>query len=327
MKPSALQVQRRRQVRVPQPGLARPQRVLPAAEVRQALVDEALQRMQRLLARDGPGKAVERSGVLGEALPHECDDLACDLIGLEARALGHRTGATLAEGLAVVGVEVPLPAERLVAVHQHRMLAPHLAVEVLHAQLLAAFRMRCELVHGGKEMAVFADVEHEAGVLGHGTQRRQHAGITGCGHHQRLRLELRDQCAQRLGQCGLRPVIAQALVVQRPTGVAQRLREVPHRRQKDRDARLARPDMRRLFGRLGHPHGVARGIETVEGRSVEIKLVAENDDEVAHLKPSSCGRPRSSSAPRPSSLPTRGASSSAGRRRRRACSAARPCCL
>jgi hypothetical protein len=36
-----LQVQRRRQVRVVQPGLAGPHRVLPAAEVRQALGDEA----------------------------------------------------------------------------------------------------------------------------------------------------------------------------------------------------------------------------------------------------------------------------------------------
>ena len=39
--------------------------------------------------------------------------------------------------------------------------------------------------------------------------------------------------------------------------------------------------MRRFFGGLGHPHGIAGGVEAIEGRRVGIELVAEHDDEVA----------------------------------------------
>jgi len=44
------------QVRVPEPGLAGPHRILPAAEVRQALDDERFQGRQGLRPRDGPGE-------------------------------------------------------------------------------------------------------------------------------------------------------------------------------------------------------------------------------------------------------------------------------
>ena len=107
-----LQVQRRRQVRVVQPRVARPHRVLVAAEQRQALGDEALAaRLQRLRARHRPGEAVEPARVRGEAARDERDHLARDRVGLEGARAAARAGAGGAEGRAVVGVEVPLAAD------------------------------------------------------------------------------------------------------------------------------------------------------------------------------------------------------------------------
>ena len=65
---------------------------------------------QRLRARHRPGEAVELAGVGGEALLDQRDHLARDRVGRERRARRHGAGAGGAEGLAVVGVEVPLAA-------------------------------------------------------------------------------------------------------------------------------------------------------------------------------------------------------------------------
>ncbi len=73
--------------------------------------------------------------------------------------------------------------------------------------------------------------------------------------------------------------------MQRAAGGAQRHREVAHRGQKQRDARFARPDVGGLFGHLGHPHRVLRGVEAVEGGGVQIELVAQHEHQGAQLQP------------------------------------------
>ncbi len=40
-------------------------------------------------------------------------------------------------------------------------------------------------------------------------------------------------------------------------------------------------DVGGLLVDLGHPHGVLRGVEAVEGCRIEVELVAKNDDEGA----------------------------------------------
>ena len=52
-----LQVERRRQVRVVEPRVAWPHRILVTTEQRQSLADEGLTGPQRLRARDGPSQS------------------------------------------------------------------------------------------------------------------------------------------------------------------------------------------------------------------------------------------------------------------------------
>ena len=107
--PQQLQVQRCAQVRVVQPGLARPHRVLVAAEQGQSLADESLQRHERLCPRHRPGEVVQPAGVRGEARFDQRDHLARDGIGLEHRTRG-------VEAVERGGVQV-----ELVAQHEHQV--------------------------------------------------------------------------------------------------------------------------------------------------------------------------------------------------------------
>ena len=75
--------------------------------------------------------------------------------------------------------------------------------------------------------------------------------------------------------------IVEPTVMHHDAVVDEPLREVAHRGQEDRDARLGGPDVGRLLGDLGHPDGIARWIEAFEGGGVAVELIAENDDEVA----------------------------------------------
>ncbi len=188
------------------------------------------------------------------------------------------------EGLAVVGVEVPLAADRLPLVHQHAVALPKLAVEVLQPQRFAPLGVGGELEHGAEEVAVFADLQLQPGTFHHRLQRLPDAPVARRRHHHTLRRQRRQGRLQLGGQAATVARVVQAPVVKRPAGALQRLREVAHRGQEERDALLARPDVSRLLVDFSHPHRVLRGIEAIEGGRFQVELVAEHDDEGAQAR-------------------------------------------
>ncbi len=284
-------------MRVIQPRIVWPDRVLVATEQRQPLLDENLQGQQRLRACQRPRETVQLPGMGREAVVDQRNHLAGHRVRCERRTRRHRAGPGGTEGLAVIGVEIPLTADGFVALHQHTMSPTLLAVEVLHAQGLAPLRMRREFAHADEEVAVLADVQRQTAVVGDSLDRLQHPPVARRGHHQLRRsqsvdvgLQLRRQIAAIVGRI-------QPRVVQRSTRLLQRQREVAHRREKHHGARFARPHVGRLLRNLGHPHGVAIGVEAIEGRRVEVELVAQHDDQgaqISHPRPSGVGRHRNS---------------------------------
>ena len=62
---------------------------------------------------------------------------------------------------------------------------------------------------------------------------------------------------------------------------AERVFEVPHRGEEDRDRGLVRPDVGRLLGDLRHPHPIPAAVEPVESRAAAVELVAEHEHESA----------------------------------------------
>ena len=71
-------------------------------------------------------------------------------------------------------------------------------------------------------------------------------------------------------------------VVGRHATLAQRVSEVPHRRQHQNDLLLMMPDIGVFLHHLHHQDGVAPSIETVERSHVERKMVAEDNSKRAH---------------------------------------------
>ena len=61
--------------------------------------------------------------------------------------------------LAVFGVEIPFSPDRLLTLQQHPMPSAHVAVEILHPQLLAALAPLPKLLDRTEEAIIFADLD------------------------------------------------------------------------------------------------------------------------------------------------------------------------
>ena len=136
------EVHRRRERAVRHPRVGAEHGVLGRAEVGQAVLDEVLEAGERLppRRRRPPRGVVADEGDQAVALPpvEVLAHLRVDVVLARQPRLLEPEGAALGRGLAVVVVEVPLPAGRLVAVHEQPEAHPLPAVEVLHEQALAA---------------------------------------------------------------------------------------------------------------------------------------------------------------------------------------------
>jgi len=259
-----LEVERGRQVRVVQPGLARPHGVLVRSEQRQPLADECLQGVQRLFARDGPGEAVQAARVCCKPGVDQRQYLARQGVWDKGRAGRQGARTRFAESLAVVWIEVPLPADRIIALHQHAMSLALFAVEILHAQGLATLGVSGEFTYRGEEVTVLPDLQGHATALGNRLDGLQHAPFAGRCHHQPLGLQLLQVGLQLRGQATVVVWCVQRRVVQPAPGRLQGQREMTHRRQEQGDARSARPHVGGFLGDLGHPHGIPVGVKAVK---------------------------------------------------------------
>ncbi|WP_425338399.1 hypothetical protein [Thiorhodococcus minor] len=83
-----LQVERGRELRMVEPGLADPHGVLVVAKTRETQVDEVSERLQGLLARDWPSEGVKIARVVREAPLDKLQDLARQGIRREAATPG-----------------------------------------------------------------------------------------------------------------------------------------------------------------------------------------------------------------------------------------------
>ena len=244
----------------------------------QTFVNKHLQDLQGLLPSDGPAKRRGLARVVLEPRAHQVDHLLRHFVGLETRGWWQKARSVGSECLAVVGVEVPFTTARQLALHQNAVLAPHLPVEVLHAQLPPATHMGSKLRVAAQEVAVLQHVQRR--VAHGGTQRLQHPPVAGLREPHPLRLPPCQRFTERIAQ----PALAQFLVVQGHTFVAQRGSEMAHGRQELNDALLAAPHMRAFLAGLAHPDPVPRRIEAVENTGVAVELVTQHHQQMAAMR-------------------------------------------
>jgi hypothetical protein len=141
----------------------RPHRVFMRAELFEAMVDEIVQGVERLLTVHGPIKFVEYAGMIFEFFVNDFDHLFGDRIGWIDLRLRHILRARFAERFAILRIKIPLPAHRLFANDEHFMALAHLAVKEFHAQVFARARPLTKFLGGAEEMRVISPVNHVFG--------------------------------------------------------------------------------------------------------------------------------------------------------------------
>ena len=142
---------------MPQERLTGQHRVLIIAEPGQRVVQEMRLLFQRIFAGDGKPKFLGTAHVAGKARLDDIDDLPRGCIRFEMQWPRHRHVAL--RWLSVFGIEIPLAAFGLFAVEQNAGLAPHIAIEKLHPQLLSAVSPRLKLSMVTNETVIWEDCD------------------------------------------------------------------------------------------------------------------------------------------------------------------------
>ena len=223
-----LQVESACNVGVKKPGFAFPHGVLVQAEAGQPVPDEISQCLQGLRAFNRPPELIDRSGMVCEAPVHQRNDLQGDGIGCEAAWRRYDPWPVFAKAGSVLGVKVPLPADRQLAVHENARFFAHLPVEKLHPQLLAALGVCRKVPHGTEKMRIVANFEHKRVLAGDVAQRIQHTPLAGRCHDQLVRSGAHNGLLQFAGQRSGVVRCVELGVHQRYAALIQACRKVAH---------------------------------------------------------------------------------------------------
>ena len=221
---------------------------------------------RRARARGGPGAVGRRAPAVRRDMG---EHLGVEIVECVPGWRGPARGCVVGGGLAVVGVEVPLAARRLVAVHEVAEAGALPAVEVLHLGRLAPRGPRRVVVGVAEELVGAHRLDAEAGHEAPGVE-----GVRLGGDHARGRVR--------------GPVVGESRTHRRCDAVvhlesvgAQLGDEAPHRGDDEVRALHVPAGGRELAERLHHEHAVRVGCRRREGADAAMQLVAEDPDGVA----------------------------------------------
>ncbi len=219
--------------------------------------------------------------MVGEARCDQRHHLAGD--GIRRKAQPGGQPRALRQRLAVVGIEIPLAADRLALLHEKARLPPHLPIEELHAEALAALGPAGETAARGDEAVVLADLHRQAGLRAPGLHHGADAPLARLGRDDALDRVAGQRPLQLAGEAaGVLRVIEADVIDRDPLGL-QLLGEVPHRREDEDDLLLVVGHVAGLVRHLDHQHHVAGGVEAIQRRDLARQLVAEDDAQDGHV--------------------------------------------
>ena len=143
---------------------ARQHRILEVTELRQSLFHEGLERGLGVDAGHGEAEGREVAEMIAEPRLDQRQHFLRHRIGHERRRPRHEQ--ICLRGLAVLRIEVPAAAGGRVAVHQQPGAPAHLAIEILHPELLASLGPPREVGGRAQEALVGEDLHRQREALG-----------------------------------------------------------------------------------------------------------------------------------------------------------------
>ena len=259
------QVERCRKCRMEELGCVLGHRVLERTEPPEPLDDERVHGAFRLLRRDRPSEAVNRTERGGVARGDEGHDLARDGVWREGQR-GRRRGIPLPR-LAVLGVVVPRASGRLAAVHQQPGRPARGAIERLEAAG-AAFREHATIERRvGRKQGVRMEREPRERP-----ERLTDLSLGGFERVEVLQLVAFARLGDRVVVPRIRDVVSNGMA-----GAAPRLGVVPHRTQQEYQLLRVVAPARRLRRGLDVQHARVGWWSRQQGVA-RAQLVVEHDN-------------------------------------------------
>ena len=126
-----------RQQRMPKQWLPCQHRILIIAEIGEGLLQESRLLGQRAFVRHGQIKPLQPTRMIGKARRDQRQNVRRD--GIWLCPLSARNEEARFRRLAILRIIIPHPACGLISLHQQTRHAPHLTIEIFHAELAAAF--------------------------------------------------------------------------------------------------------------------------------------------------------------------------------------------
>ena len=256
-------------------------RVLEIAEAGQRVRNEVAKRLFGVLSCGRKPKRFEIAEVVRERFRDEVEHGAGCLVRLDA--MGRRHKEIGFRGLPVLLVEVPFAALGLFAVHEQAGLAAHFAVEVFHAQFLAALGPSPELFAGADEARIGTDFERHAEAATPGLHIVEHAPFAGLGDGETLRLVNLDGALHFACETAAITVAIEGSIVDAPAELAEFVREVAHGGEQKRDFLLVVRDVGCFLHHFAHEDEIARRIAAAEARDRGRQLIAQYQNDIAHF--------------------------------------------
>ena len=247
------QIERGAEERVVKPRFARPHGILPAAEVGETIGDKVVEGGAGVGRSDGPGEIFQFAWMVCEACGDHVEDLAGERIGRKLAGGGEEAGTVLAEGFAVVVVEVPLAACGLRSVHEDACLGAQFSVKIFEAELFAVFRVGREFFHGAEKVMVGENDQWGSCLADGGGDFLADAPFAGLDDDDFFWVGLGDGPGELGGECfdgdshggqagpfgGVR---GEGAVKNPPTAEEQGIAKVAHCREENGDPRFGDPD-------------------------------------------------------------------------------------
>jgi|GEM_PF-3050420 len=248
--------------------------------MRQGLVDERRKGRLGIGARDREPEGRKVAEMIAEPGLDQRQHLLRDCIWRGRPGPGHEEIG--ARCLPVLRIEIPLAAGRLIAVHQEAGLAAHVAVEIFHAQLLAARGPILERRGRAQEAIVGEGVDRDRELPLPVLQHLPHAPFAGCRDDDALRAVCGNRVRHLPGKTALVLGRIQRHIVDSPARCTQLRGEMTHGRKDEGDLLLVMADIGGFIVKLRHQHAVPRRIARDQAGEGRRQLIAEDKYQVAN---------------------------------------------
>ncbi len=242
-----------------QPRIAFTHGILIVTEQRQAFVDESLQCLLGLFGRHGPAERFQIAEMVRKASLNQRHHFPGNIVRSEAQGAGRLSGR--GQGAAVVCIQVPVAAFRLLLVHQQVVATAHPAIEVFHAQLLASLSPLAKLVMTAQEAIVLAYLQGVFRVRLLPLPELLHQPIlAGFGHHAVVAARVSEDLFNLGGETAAVILIIQASIAYPEAPLFQLPGKMAHGGQHQYQFLLVVGNITGFSLELAHQNQVLRGV-------------------------------------------------------------------